>query len=339
MFEEIENIVARILRTGKGILAADESNATIQKRFDAISLESTESSRRDYREMLFSSQEAMKYISSILLYEETLYQKTQNGTSFVDLINAAGVLIGIKVDRGLKPFPLYPGENVVAGLDDLDVRLKSYKEVGACVAKWRVVLSVSDILPSIAVVKANMQILARYAAICQSIGIVPIVEPEILMDGDHTIDRCAEVTEFVLRTLFDELSAMRVCLEGLIMKSNMVLPGKDGSKVSDEEIANKTIRTLKRVVPSAVQGIAFLSGGQLEQDATARLSAINSVGNCPWKLSFSYGRALQESALRTWQGKKENVVAAQRVLSHRAHMNSLASMGCWKEMLESDNGK
>ncbi|AHA27405.1 class I fructose-bisphosphate aldolase [Candidatus Liberibacter americanus] len=339
MAEEIENIVEKIFRTGKGILAADESNATIQKRFNLINLESTENSRRDYREMLFSSKEAMKYISTILLYEETLYQKTQDETSFVDLINDAGVLIGIKVDRGLKPCPMYPGETVVAGLDDLDMRLKSYKEVGACVAKWRAVLSVSDMLPSIAVVKSNMQILARYAATCQSFGIVPIVEPEILMDGSHTIDRCAEVTEFVLRTLFDELSDMRVCLEGLILKSNMILPGKDGDMVSDEEISTKTIRTLKRVVPSAVQGIAFLSGGQSEKDATSRLSAMNLVGNCPWKLSFSYGRALQETALRTWQGKKENVVAAQRVLSHRAHMNSLASMGCWKENLESGNGK
>ncbi|MBY7648952.1 MAG: fructose-bisphosphate aldolase class I [Candidatus Liberibacter europaeus] len=339
MVEKIENVVARIFQTGKGILAADESNATIQKRFDAIGLESTKDSRRDYREMLFRSQEAMKYVSSILLYEETLYQEAKDGTRFVDLINSAGVLIGIKVDQGLRPCPLYPGENIVAGLDDLDVRLKSYKGVGASVAKWRIVLSISDVFPSTAIVKANVHTLARYAATCQSFGIVPIVEPEVLMDGNHTIDRCAEVTEFVLRALFDELSAMRVCLEGLVLKSNMVLPGKDAIKVSDEEIANKTIRTLKRVVPPAVQGIAFLSGGQSEHDATSRLSAINAIGNCPWKLSFSYGRALQESTLRTWQGKKENEVAAQNILSHRARMNSLASMGCWKEILETHNAK
>ncbi|MBL0848938.1 MAG: fructose-bisphosphate aldolase class I [Candidatus Liberibacter ctenarytainae] len=334
MMEKIESLVAKILCEGKGILAADESNTTIQKRFDMINLESTENTRRDYREMLFRSKEAMKYISSILLYEETLYQKIQNGTPFVDLITSSDVLVGIKVDRGLKPFPLYAGEFLAVGLDDLDVRLTSYKEAGACVAKWRVVLSVSDVLPNNAVVKANMHILARYAALCQNSGLVPIVEPEVLMDGDHTIERCAEVTEFVLRTLFDELSAMKVCLEGLILKSNMVLPGKNAQRVSDDEIAYKTIRTMKRAVPSAVQGIAFLSGGQSEQDATARLSAMNIIGNCPWRLSFSYGRALQESALRAWNGIKDNVALAQGILAHRARMNGLATMGNWKEALE-----
>ncbi|CAL9915678.1 putative fructose-bisphosphate aldolase class 1 [Candidatus Liberibacter solanacearum] len=339
MVEELKSNVATILQEGKGILAADESNATIQKRFNAINVESTENLRRDYREMLFRSKDAMKYISSILLYEETLYQKSQDGTPLVDLIFSSGVLIGIKVDRGLKPCPLYPGECITIGLDDLDVRLKLYKDAGARVAKWRVVLSVSDVLPSVAVVKANMHILARYAALCQSAGIVPIVEPEVLMDGDHTIERCAEVTEFVLRTLFDELYTMRVCFEGLVLKSNMILPGKDAPQVSDEEIANKTIRILKRVVPCSVQGIAFLSGGQSEQDATARLSAMNAMSNSPWRLSFSYGRALQESALRVWNGKQENIIAAQRVLAHRAQMNSLATKGCWERHLERNNDK
>ncbi|AKK20263.1 fructose-bisphosphate aldolase class I [Candidatus Liberibacter africanus] len=337
MIEDLESNVAKIVQEGKGILAADESNATIQKRFNAINLESTENSRRDYREMLFRAKDAMQYISSILLYEETLYQNAQDGTPFVDLISSSGVLVGIKVDRGLRSFPLYPEESITIGLDDLDTRLQKYKDSEAKVAKWRVVLSVSDVLPSIAVVKANMHILARYAALCQSAGIVPIVEPEVLMDGDHTIERCAEVTEFVLRTLFNELYAMRVRFEGLVLKSNMILPGKDAPQVSDEEIAIKNIQIFKRVVPCSVQGIAFLSGGQSEQDATARLSAMNSIGNHPWKLSFSYGRALQESALRVWNGKKDNVVVAQRTLSHRACMNSLATRGCWQRHLENNN--
>ncbi|MEG8098745.1 class I fructose-bisphosphate aldolase [Candidatus Liberibacter brunswickensis] len=339
MVEDLESNVAKIVQEGKGILAADESNATIQKRFNVINLESTENSRRDYREMLFRAKDAMQYISSILLYEETLYQHAQDGTSFVDLISSSDVLVGIKVDRGLKSYPLYPKEYITIGLDDLDVRLQKYKDSGARVAKWRVVLSISDVLPSIAVVKANMHILARYAALCQSFGIVPIVEPEVLMDGDHTMERCAEVTEFVLRTLFNELYTMRVCFEGLLLKSNMILPGKDAIQVSDEEIATNNIRIFKRVVPCAVQGIAFLSGGQSEQDATARLSAMNAIGNHPWKLSFSYGRALQESALRTWNGKKENVVIAQSILSHRARMNSLATKGCWQKYLENNNCK
>ncbi|ACT57125.1 class I fructose-bisphosphate aldolase [Candidatus Liberibacter asiaticus] len=339
MMQDLENSVAMMLQAGKGILAADESNATIQKRFKAIHLESTENSRRDYREMLFRAKDAMQYISSILLYEETLYQNAQDGTSFVDLISSSGVLVGIKVDRGLKPYPLYPGEHITVGLDDLDVRLKQYKDAGARVAKWRVVLSVSDVLPSMTVVKANMHILARYAVLCQNAGLVPIVEPEVLMEGDHTIERCAEVTEFVLRTLFNELYTMRVCFEGLVLKSNMILPGKSAPQVSDEEIASNTIKIFKRVVPCAVQGIAFLSGGQSEQDATARLSAMNSMGDCPWRLSFSYGRALQESVLRAWNGKQDNVVVAQRVLSHRAHMNSLATKGCWKKSLENSNGR
>ncbi|MBA5723652.1 class I fructose-bisphosphate aldolase [Candidatus Liberibacter sp.] len=339
MIEKIQSIVEKMLMPEKGILAADESSPTLTKRFDAIQLDSTEETRRDYREMLFRSKEAMKYISSILLHEETLYQAANDGASLVDLISSSGVLVGIKVDRGVQPFPLYPGEGVVIGLDDLDIRLGRYKEVGARIAKWRAVLSVSDILPSASVVRTNMHILARYAALCQKAGFVPIVEPEVLMDGNHTIERCAEVTEFVLRILFDELASMRVCLEGLVLKSNMVLPGKSACRVSDEEIAEKTIQTLKRVVPSAVQGIAFLSGGQSEMEATARLSAMNGMQVSPWKLTFSYGRALQESVLREWNGKKENMISAQRILSHRARMNGLATMGCWEKKLEEEDGK
>ncbi|AGA65208.1 Fructose-bisphosphate aldolase class I [Liberibacter crescens BT-1] len=334
MREKLEKIAEIMVSAGKGILAADESNPTIQKRFDTIGLTATEMLRRDYREMLFSSKEAMKFISGVILYEETLSQKASDGTSFIDLLNSSGVLLGIKVDHGTKSFPFYPGELIVKGLDDLDERLKKYRDKGICFAKWRAVIFISDSLPSSAVVNANMHALARYAALCQENGIVPIVEPEVLMDGNHSIDRCNEVTEYVLRVLFNELSSMRVRFESLVLKPNMVMSGNKSKNSSVEEVVERTIKVLKNTVPSSVPGIAFLSGGQSEKKATEHLSAMNAIGNFPWKLTFSYGRALQESVLRVWHGKEENKEYAQHVFAHRARMNSLATMGCWRKELE-----
>ena len=338
MSERLEDIAVKMVAGGRGLLAADESTATIKKRFDAINLESTETSRRDYREMLFRSDEAMKkYISGVILYEETLFQKAADGTPFVDIIKAADSIPGIKVDIGAKPMAKYPGETITEGLDGLADRLAKYYEAGARFAKWRGVIAISQTLPSRGSVRANAQALARYAALCQEAKIVPIVEPECLMDGkpgDHNIDRCAEVTEATLRIVFEELADARVSLEGMILKPNMVIDGKNARKASVAEVAERTVQVLKRTVPSAVPGIAFLSGGQTTEEATAHLSAINSGYDLPWFVTFSYGRALQDSALKTWNGKQENIAAGQREFAHRAEMNSLAAKGNWKAELE-----
>ncbi|MEJ8309223.1 class I fructose-bisphosphate aldolase [Agrobacterium larrymoorei] len=338
MTERLEDIAARMVSHGKGLLAADESTGTIKKRFDTIGLESTETSRRDYREMLFRTEEAMtKCISGVILYEETLFQKAADGTPFVDIIKAAGAIPGIKVDKGAKPQAFFPGETVTEGLDGLADRLKTYYEAGARFAKWRGVIAIGDGLPTWGSIKANAQALARYAALCQQAGIVPIVEPEVLMDGKpgtHSIDRCAEVTEWVLRTVFTDLYDARVNLEGMILKPNMVIDGKNARKAGVEEVAEKTIKVLKATVPTAVPGIAFLSGGQSSEEATAHLSAINASHDLPWSVTFSYGRALQETALHAWGGKAENVAAGQRAFRHRAEMNSLAALGNWKQELE-----
>lgn len=338
MSERLEDIAVKMVAGGRGLLAADESTSTIKKRFDAINLESTETSRRDYREMLFRSEDAMKkYISGVILYEETLYQKAADGTPFVDIIKAADSIPGIKVDIGAKPMAKYPGETVTEGLDGLADRLARYYEAGARFAKWRGVIAISQTLPSRGSVRANAQALARYAALCQEAKIVPIVEPECLMDGkpgDHNIDRCAEVTEATLRIVFEELADARVSLEGMILKPNMVIDGKNARKASVAEVAERTVQVLKRTVPSSVPGIAFLSGGQTTEEATAHLSAINSGYELPWFVTFSYGRALQDSALKAWNGKQENVAAGQREFSHRAEMNSLAAKGNWKAELE-----
>ncbi|QWW67144.1 class I fructose-bisphosphate aldolase [Rhizobium sp. WYJ-E13] len=338
MSERLEDIAVKMVAGGRGLLAADESTATIKKRFDAINLESTETSRRDYREMLFRSDEAMKkYISGVILYEETLFQKAADGTPFVDIIKAADSIPGIKVDIGAKPMAKFPGETITEGLDGLADRLAKYYEAGARFAKWRGVIAISETLPSRGSVRANAQALARYAALCQEARIVPIVEPECLMDGkpgDHNIDRCAEVTEATLRIVFEELADARVSLEGMILKPNMVIDGKNARKASVAEVAERTVQVLKRTVPSAVPGIAFLSGGQTTEEATAHLSAINSGYELPWFVTFSYGRALQDSALKAWNGKQGNVAAGQREFAHRAEMNSLAAKGNWKAELE-----
>ncbi len=338
MTERLQDIAQKMMSNGKGLLAADESTGTIKKRFDTIGLESTELSRRDYREMLFRTEEAMtKCISGVILYEETLFQKAADGTPFVEIIKAAGAVPGIKVDKGAKPQAFFAGETVTEGLDGLADRLKTYYEAGARFAKWRGVIAIGDGLPTWGSIKANAQALARYAALCQQAGIVPIVEPEVLMDGKpgtHSIDRCAEVTEWVLRTVFTDLYDARVDLEGMILKPNMVIDGKNARKASVEEVAEKTVKVLKATVPSAVPGIAFLSGGQSSEEATAHLSAINAGYDLPWSVTFSYGRALQETALHAWGGKAENVAAGQRAFRHRAEMNSLAALGNWKQELE-----
>lgn len=338
MTEKLEDIAVAMVANGRGLLAADESTATIKKRFDTIGLESTETSRRDYREMLLRAEKAMrKYISGVILYEETLFQHAVDGTQLVDIIRAAGSIPGIKVDAGAKPMTNFAAETITEGLDGLAQRLARYHEAGARFAKWRGVISISDTLPTAGAVRANAHALARYAALCQDAGIVPIVEPEVLMDGapgDHSIDRSEQVTEWTLRTTFEELAAMRVKLEGMILKPSMVIDGKKARNASVAEVAERTIRVLKRTVPSAVPGIAFLSGGQSTEEATAHLSAMNASHDLPWKLTFSYGRALQQEALNAWHGKADNIGAGQRAFSHRAEMCSLAARGTWKKELE-----
>jgi fructose-bisphosphate aldolase class I len=335
---ELNKVAAAMVAPGRGILAADESTGTIKKRFDVLGVESTSDTRRDYREMLFRSAEAMsKYISGVILYDETIRQNAKDGTPLVKLIEKAGSLPGIKVDKGTKPLPSCPGEVVTEGLDGLRERLAEYRGLGAKFAKWRAVIDIGQEhgLPSYTCVRANAHALARYAALCQDEGIVPIVEPEVLMDGDHDIDRCVEVTTWVLKETFQELFYNRVALEGMVLKPNMVVPGKkSGKRASVEEVADKTLRVLKGCVPASVPGIAFLSGGQSDGDATAHLDAMNKMGDLPWRVTFSYGRALQHAPQTTWSGKAENVAAAQRAFNHRAMMNSLATRGQWKADLE-----
>ncbi len=335
--DQLTDIAEKMVAPGKGILAADESSGTIRKRFDAIKVESTEETRRDYREMLFRTESAMKEnISGVILYDETIRQKAADGTPLVKLIEAAGSIPGIKVDAGAKPLPACPGETVTEGLDGLRERLKDYYELGARFAKWRAVIDIADGIPTWTCVKTNAHALARYAALCQEANIVPIVEPEVLMDGDHDIQRCADVTEWVLKAVFEELYEQRVVLEGTILKPNMIVPGKKSAKqVSVEEVAERTIMVLERCVPVAVPGIAFLSGGQSDEQATAHLDAMNRIGGFPWNMTFSYGRALQAAPQKAWSGKKENIPAAQKAFAHRARMNGLASLGEWSKDLES----
>jgi fructose-bisphosphate aldolase class I len=336
--QDLNKVAVAMVAPGRGILAADESTGTITKRFDTLGVASTADSRRDYREMLFRSKEAMsKYISGVILYDETLRQNAKDGMPLVKLIAQAGALPGIKVDKGTKPLPSCPGEVVTEGLDGLRERLAEYRGLGARFAKWRAVIDIGQEhrMPSYTCVSANAHALARYAALCQDEGIVPIVEPEVLMDGDHDIDRCAEVTTWVLKETFQALFFNRVALEGMVLKPNMAIPSKKSPKrASVEEVAEKTLRVLKECVPAAVPGIAFLSGGQSDEEATAHLDAMNKMGPLPWRVSFSYGRALQAAPLKIWSGKAENVAAAQRAFSHRAMMNSLATHGEWKADLE-----
>jgi fructose-bisphosphate aldolase class I len=334
--EQLNKTAEAMVKPGKGILAADESSGTIKKRFDTIGVESTADNRRDYRELLFRSTEAMRnYVSGVILYDETIRQNAKDGTPLVKLIEQAGSIPGIKVDAGAKPLPFCPGETVTEGLDGLRERLKEYHGLGARFAKWRAVIDIGPNIPSYTCIKANAHALARYAALCQEADVVPIVEPEVLMDGDHDIARCAEVTEWVLKEVYLELYYNRIALEGTVLKPNMVIPGKKSAKkASVEEVAARTVQILKRCVPSAVPGIAFLSGGQSDEEATAHLDAMNRIGGFPWKLTFSYGRALQAAPQKAWSGRSENVAAAQRAFSHRAKMNGLATLGQWKNDLE-----
>ena len=334
--DQLNTVANAMVQPGKGILAADESSSTIQKRFDAIGVESTADNRRDYRELLFRSTEAMKsYVSGVILFDETLRQSAKDGTPLVKLIEQAGAVPGIKVDGGAKPMPFCPGETVTEGLDGLAGRLKEYYGLGARFAKWRAVIDIGDGKPSYACILANAHALARYAALCQEADIVPIVEPEVLMDGSHDIATCAQVTEWVLKEVYQQLYYQRVALEGTVLKPNMIVPGKkSGKAASVEQVAEETLKVLKRCVPPAVPGIAFLSGGQSDEEATAHLDAMNRIGGFPWKLTFSYGRALQAAPQKAWGGKPGNVAAAQAAFSHRAKMNGLASLGQWKRDLE-----
>ena len=329
----------KLVAPGTGILAADESEGTIAKRFAVIGLPVTFETRRDYREMLFRSREAMsKYISGVILTEETLLQSAADGTPFREILAEADALPGIKVDRGAFEMPGTQGEKITEGLDGLRQRLAHYRAEGAKFANWRGVIAVSNYAPSRNGIRANAHVLARYAALCQEAGIVPVVEPEVLADGepgDHSIQRCEEVTAETLEAVFKELRLAGVDLSGMLLKPNMVTPGlRSRENVSAEEIAKRTVDTLRAYVPAAVPGIAFLSGGQSDEEATANLSAMNQMSGLPWALTFSYGRALQTSSLVTWAGEEQNVPAAQRAFTHRAKMNALAATGEWRPELD-----
>ncbi|HEV7803757.1 MAG TPA: class I fructose-bisphosphate aldolase [Burkholderiales bacterium] len=335
--QDLVSIAQAMVASGKGILAADESTGTIEKRFNSIKVENVEENRRAYRDMLFTTKDLGKYISGVILYDETLRQKSADGTPFVELLQKNGILPGIKVDAGAKPLPFCPGETITEGLDNLPKRCAEYVKLGAKFAKWRAVITIGKDIPSRTCIEENAHALARYAAICQEAGIVPIVEPEVLMDGSHTIDRCEEVTEWTLNAVYDALYLNKVVLEGSVLKPSMVVSGTEsGEKISVEEVAERTIRTLKRTVPAAVAGIVFLSGGQSDELATAHLNAMNSLfkGKLPWPVSFSYGRALQQPSLKAWKGSPANVAAGQAALLHRSRMNSLACTGGYSDAQE-----
>ncbi len=313
---------------GKGVLAADESTGTIKKRFDSINVESTEDNRRAYRELLFTTKDSGKYISGVILYDETIRQSASDGRRFVDILNDQGSLPGIKVDMGAKPLAGAPDETVTEGLDGLRDRLNEYVDLGARFTKWRAVIKIGDHIPSRYCIEANAHALGRYAALSQEAGLVPIVEPEVLMDGAHDIERCQSVTEATLNAVFNQLFEQRVKLEGMVLKPNMVISGTDCPKQAGvDKVAEATVASLRRCVPAAVPGIVFLSGGQSEEEATAHLNAMNALGSLPWELSFSYGRALQQSALKAWGGKTENLASAQAAYLHRARMNGAARTG------------
>jgi fructose-bisphosphate aldolase, class I len=333
--KELNRIARDMTAKGKGILAADESSGTIKKRFDAIKVENTEPNRRDYREFMFRTPAMRDYISGVILYDETIRQKAKDGTPLVDIIAASGAVPGIKVDLGAKPLAGSPGETVTEGLDGLRERFAEYHKLGARFAKWRATYDPSGGKPSYNCINANAHALARYAALAQEAGIVPIVEPEVLMDFDNDIGACEAVTEWVLKEVFQQLYYANVAFEGMILKPNMVIAGKKSAKQAGvEEVAEKTVKVLKRCVPPAVPGIAFLSGGQSDEEATAHLNAMNRMFDTPWALTFSYGRALQHAPQQAWKGRPENVAAAQAAFAHRARMNGLAALGEWKPELE-----
>jgi fructose-bisphosphate aldolase class I len=333
--DQLASIAQAMVVRGKGILAADESTPTLAKRFTAWGIESSAETRRDYRELLFRSQEAIKSnISGVILFDETIRQTTADGTPLVKLIEAADAIPGIKVDAGARPLAGFPGETITEGLDGLRDRLRDYYALGARFAKWRAVIDIGENIPTAFALEANAHALARYAALCQEADLVPIVEPEVLMDGAHDLERCAEVTECVLKAVFMRLYEARVQLEGIVLKPNMTIPGKKCARqASPEQVARATLRVLRNCAPAAVPGIAFLSGGQSDVEATANLDAINRLGG-PWALTFSYGRALQAAPLRVWSGKSDNAPAAQAAFAHRAHMNALAAQGRWSDNAE-----
>ena len=334
-FSNLSEIAQYIVSEGKGILAADESNPTCKKRFDTISVECTEENRRNYRELLFTSEGMKENIGGVILFDETFRQHSESGKSLLELILDKGALPGIKVDKGLQPFNGSDLETLTQGLDDLDGRCSEYSGLGAKFTKWRAVININENLPTQECIDANMESLANYAKIAQKYGMVPIVEPEVLINGDHSIEVCYDATSRSIKSLFNYLSTNNVDISGTILKPNMVTPGTDHTnKATVEEVAQATIKCLKENVPAELPGITFLSGGQTEIESTQHLDMMNKIGGFSWKLSFSYGRALQASALSAWLGKKENISAAQSAFSHRAKMNKLASLGKWSESLE-----
>jgi fructose-bisphosphate aldolase, class I len=334
---ELHEAARAIVAEGKGILAADESSGTIAKRFDSIGVESTDETRRAYRELLLATEGAEEYISGIILFDETIRQQAADGTPFTKLLEARGVIPGIKVDRGAKPLALAEGETITEGLDGLRERFADYRELGARFAKWRGTYSIGGGRPSEYCVWVNANALARYAALAQEAGLVPIVEPEVLMDGTHTIEQSAKATGRVLQAVYTELHDQRIDLRGTLLKPNMVLSGYDAAeRAGPDEVAERTLEVLYRHVPAAVPGIVFLSGGQTDEDATLHLDAMNRRGPHPWQLSFSYGRALQAAALAAWRGEPENVEAAQHAYLHRARMNGAARLGRWSAELEGE---
>jgi fructose-bisphosphate aldolase class I len=333
---ELKSVANAIVAKQKGVLAADESSPTIKKRFDSIKVESTEENRRRYREILFTTEGIERYIGGVILFDETLRQGTRDGTPFAKLLSSRGIVPGIKVDKGAKALALYPGDKVAEGLDGLRERLAEYKQLGAKFAKWRAVIEINERdIPSTFGIRANAHALARYAALCQEIDIVPIVEPEVLMDGSHDIDRCEVVTSQVLEAVFAELDAHRVVFDGMLLKPNMVIPGmKCPKQAGVQQVAEATLRCLRRYVPAAVPGIVFLSGGQSAEDATDHLNAMNAMGPQPWQVSFSYGRALQAPVLAAWKGQESSVAAAQQALLKRSQLNGLARDGKYSRSME-----
>jgi len=334
---ELARVASAMVARGKGILAADESTGTIGKRFASIKLESTEEHRRSYRELLFTTQGAAESVSGAILYDETIRQKTRDGTPFPQYLMSQGIIPGIKVDTGAKPLANFPGETITEGLDGLRERLIEYRKLGALFAKWRAVIDIADGLPTDFAIEANAHALARYAALCQENDLVPIVEPEVLMDGAHSIERCERVTDRVLESVFDQLFGQRILLEGMVLKPNMVISGKQAERrAGPEVVAETTLRVLRRHVPPAVPGIAFLSGGQSPQEATLHLALMNRIGAAlPWSLTFSYGRALQDTALKAWGGVAANFAAAQKEYARRARLNGLAALGRYTAEMES----
>lgn len=333
--EELQTTVAKLVRPGRGILAADESLPTIAKRFQPLSIANTEENRRAYRSLLCTTAGAEEFISGVILFEETLRQRADDGTPLPEVLERLGIVPGIKVDKGTTPLVNAPGDLITIGLDGLPERLKGYRTQGARFAKWREVYGISDCNPTPLGIEANAEALAAYAGICQSEGIVPIVEPEVLIDGDHTIERCDEVTEAVLHAVFHALHRHKVILEYMVLKPSMVVPGKDRPKATPQQVAAATVKLLRRAVPAAVAGICFLSGGQSPEEATANLNAMNvQFPNAPWPLSFSFGRALQDPVIQAWAGRTENARVAQQAFLHRAKMNGLARSGRWGPELE-----